>query len=160
MDKAQLKIQQMAFMLMAVFLFFILAGLFYLVIQGQDFRRQASILERNRAIEMANTLAGTAEFSCGPYCVDLDRVMALRNRTAYKNFWKVNRIEIRIIDGEKEKICTDGNYPECNLIRLGESTLGSSAYSFVSVCYRENNNGYIDYKCEIGKFIVGYDVKN
>lgn len=157
-NKAQIKIQQMAFMLMAVFLFFILAGLFWLVVQGQSWKKEAALLERNNAVELAGMLAGSGEFSCGSYCVDMDKAMALRNRTAYKGFWKAG-IEIRKLDSGKEKECTNSNYPDCNLIKINEEKKSGSMSSFVSLCYRIKEKGYVELKCKLGRFIVRYDVK-
>lgn len=157
----QLKIQQMAFMLMAVFIFFILAGLFYILSQSHDISRKAELLERNRAIELSNNLADSAEFSCGSYCVDADRAVVLGNRTVYKNLWKVSSIKIRMGSNESKDItCTKANYPNCNLIKVYDKNVGeTSVYSYVSVCKRVKEAEYVEYNCEIGKFIVGYEVK-
>lgn len=158
--KSQLKIQQMAFMLMAVFFFFILAGLFYLIIQGQSWKKQASVLERNNAVELANMLGSSAEFTCGAYCVDADKLMVLRERTAYRDFWEDSGLEVRVIDGESERACSDGNYPDCNLIKISESDSGVKVSSFVSVCWRESVGGYVELVCKLGRFIVGYGGEN
>ncbi len=159
-NKSQLKIQQMAFMLMAVFIFFVLAGLFYIMSQSNDIRAKANLLERNRAIGLANNLVDSAEFTCGPYCIDADRAMVLSKRGIYQNLWQVSSIKIRSIGNEKDVLCTEANYPDCNLIKVYDKKVGEiSVYSYVSVCKRVKNNEYVEYKCELGKFIVGYAVK-
>lgn len=159
--RGQLKIQQMAFMLMAVFIFFILAGLFYAVIQTQDLRNIAAMKERDRAVTLASVLASSAEFSCGNYCVDADRALVLGAKTEYKDFWSVASIRIRIIDNStKETICSQGNYPNCNLIKVyDKQTDETSVFSYVSVCRRVKNSDYVYFKCELGQFIVGYETK-
>ena len=165
--KSQLKIQQMAFMLMAVFIFFILAGLFYLMAQSNDLRRRAELTERNKAIEIANNLMNSAEFSCGDYCIDADRAMTLRKINAYQGkdtIWKISSIKIRnVLNDEKEVICTEATYPDCNLIKVYDKAVKesgeSSVYSFVAVCKRAKEKEYVDYKCELGKLIVGYAVQ-
>lgn len=159
---AQLKIQQMSFMLMAVFIFFMLVGLFYLVIQSQKWREEATLLEKNKAIELAKMLANSAEFSCGSGCIDADRALMLGKRTAYKNYWGVNSIEIRTIYpvNSKEVKCTEANYPSCNLINIFNKGAGeSTASSYVSLCKRVNEKSYVYYKCEVAVLIVGYTVK-
>lgn len=151
----------MAFMLMAVFIFFILAGLFYIVIQSQEWRKEATLAEKNKAIALVNTLASSAEFSCGAYCVDADRAMVLAKRTAYKNFFGLESIEIRTIypANNKEVLCTESSYPNCNLIKIFSKGKGeNTASSFISLCKRINENSYIYYKCEIAKLIVGYSI--
>ena len=161
MKKAQLKIQQMAFMLMAVFVFFILVGLFYVIIESQKWKQEANALEKNKAIELANMLASSAEFTCGAYCVDADRVMVLGNRTAYRNFFGLESIEIRTVypKNSKEILCTLSSYPNCNLIKIFSKGKGeNTASSFVSLCKRVNEKDYIYYKCELAKLITGYSV--
>jgi len=160
--RSQLKIQQMSFMLMAVFIFFILAGLFFIVIETQRWKQEANILEKNKAIELANMLASSAEFTCGSYCVDADRVMVLKDRAAYKNFFGLESLEIRTVFplNDKEILCTDGNYPNCNLIKIFSKGNGDmTASSFISLCKRVNEKDYVYYKCELAKLIAGYDVK-
>jgi hypothetical protein len=162
MRTGQLKIQQMAFMLMAVFIFFVLAGLFYIMAQSGDIRAKANLLERNRAIGMANSLVDSAEFTCGAYCVDADRAMVLRKRGVYGNLWQVSSIKIRSIsDGsEKDVLCTESTYPNCNLIKVFDKGQGGvSVYSYVSVCKRVREKEYVEYKCELGEFIIGYEPK-
>jgi hypothetical protein len=160
--KAQMKIQQMAFMIMAVFLFFILVGMFWLVMTSQGLKREATLNERNNAIELANSLAGSAEFSCGDYCIDMDRLMVLSKKPEYKDFWRDASVEARMISNESERMCTDGNYPNCNYLKVIENKKegGSiSVSSFVSLCHRVKEGEYVEYKCELGKFIIGYEVK-
>jgi hypothetical protein len=162
MVKAQLKIQQMAFMLIALFIFFILVGMFYIVIQSQELRRTATQKERDDAVQIANILVNSPELSCGDYCVDADRAMVLANISSYKDFWQVNSIEIRTIfpENTKEVLCTRANYPNCNLIRIFDKGKGEgTASSFVSLCKRTKEKEYIYFKCELGRMIVGYQVK-
>ncbi len=159
--KSQLKIQQMAFMLMAVFIFFILAGLFYILSQSHNIKRTAELKDQKRAIELVNNLADSAEFSCGNYCIDADRAVVLGNRAVYKNLWKVSSIKIRTSsNSSKDTVCTKANYPKCNLIVVYDKKVGeTTVYSYVSVCKRVKEKEYVEYRCDIGKFIIGYETK-
>lgn len=156
--KSQLKIQQMAFMLMAVFIFFVLAGMFYILAQSTDFKKQAEISARDRAVKLADTLASSPELTCGSYCVDADRAMVLVNNAEYKSFWQIASLKIRILKNESiDKICTESNYPDCNMIQIYRTDSGETTVdSFVSVCSRVKEGEYVYYKCELGKLIVGY----
>ena len=85
--KAQLKIQQMAFMLIAITLFFVLVGMFVLKIQLSELRNTASILEEKNALLLVTKLANSPEFSCGEAfgnirtnCIDAAKVMMLREK--------------------------------------------------------------------------------
>ena len=100
--KGQLKIQQMAFMLMAVTLFFILVGMFVLTIYLSNLRNSASVFEERNALLLVTKLANSPEFSCGEAfkgkktnCIDADKVMMLKERIdKYSDFWDVKNIEI------------------------------------------------------------------
>lgn len=165
--KAQLKIQQMAFMLMAVTLFFVLVGLFVLVFRFAGLKEAATSLEEENAQLLVTKLANSPEFSCGESfgssrtnCIDADKLMVLReNIEIYSGFWGkgVSNIEIRKIYPAGEKICTLGSYPNCNIIRiLSEEINGTSIGNFVSLCRKEYYEGEVYDKCELAKIFVSY----
>ena len=164
--KAQMKIQQMTFMLIAVTLFFVLVGMFLLVIKFSDIKQSATELCEKNAQLLTTKLANSPEFSCGEAfgtlktnCIDADKAMALKeNIGKYRNFWDVSNIEIRkIYPAGSEKICEEGNYPDCNLIRLrSEDIEGVYLSNFVSLCRKESYDGIIYNKCELAKLMINY----
>lgn len=160
--RGQLKIQQMAFMLMAVVLFFILAGLFWLSIQYVQLHKQANLNERERAIIVSSFLAGSAEFTCGDYCVDSDRMLVLGEVEAYKKFlWPYAYIIIKKLGREDKIECTKANYPNCNTFTIldkGKESVGE-AETFIALCRKESYVTGINEKCELGKIKIGYEVK-
>ena len=101
--KAQLKIQQMAFMLIAVTLFFVLVGMLIFVFRFSSIQESAELLGEKNALLLVTKLANSPEFSCGESfgrssvnCVDSDKVMTLKaNIEKYSGFWDVSGIEIR-----------------------------------------------------------------
>lgn len=161
----------MAFMLIAVTLFFVLVGMFVVSIYLSDVRNSASVLEEKNAILLATKLANSPEFSCGKAfknkktnCIDSDKVMVLKeNIDKYSNFWDVENIEIRkIYPVSEDKKCTLGNYPNCNIIILREgnietefSNMTMDFSNFVSLCRKESVDGETQNKCEIAKLMVG-----
>ena len=166
-DKSgQLKIQQMAFVLMAVTLFFVLVGMFVLVVRFSGLEESATALEEKNAMLLVAKLANSPEFSCGEAfgvnrinCVDADKVMILKeNIIKYVNFWGVSNIEIRkIYPAGNGKICSLGNYPDCDIIRIRSGEVaGADLSSFVSLCRKESFNGEIYDKCELAKIMVSY----
>lgn len=162
--KAQLKIQQMAFMLMAITLFFVLVGMFVLVISTSNLRESALALEEENAMLLVSKLANSPEFSCGKAfgtsrtnCIDADKVMMLKeNATKYQNFWGVSNIEIRKL-GFGTTICNLGNYPNCDIIRIYSENISSEYSNFVSLCWKELFEGEVYDKCEIAKLMAGYE---
>jgi len=161
----QIKIQQMAFMLMAVTLFFVLVGMFLLVIRFSALKETASTLEEKNAMLLVTRLAESPEFSCGKAfgakisCVDEDKVMNLKEQiNNYENFWGIENIEIRVIYPKiEEKICGFDNYPNCNIIKLYDKEIkGFDASNFVSLCRKEKSDSEVYDKCELAKLMVSY----
>jgi len=168
--KGQMKIQQMAFMLMAVTLFFVLVGMFVLVVKFNGLKQSATNLEEENSLLLANKLANSPEFSCGDAfnygetnCIDFDKVMALKsNIKKYEGFWDVASIEIRkIYPKETEKDCNSVNYPDCTLIKVYSKNVnkGPAASNFVSLCRKEKINEDFYDKCELAKIYVSYEDK-
>ena len=166
--KAQMKIQQMAFMLMAVFVFFGLVGMLVLGIKSSGLKESAADLEEKNAMLLAAKLANSPEFSCGNSfdtgeisCVDADKVMVLKeNLEKYEGFWDVSDIEIRKIYPvfEDDILCTRGNYPNCNLIKFRSDEIkGNYVSNFVSLCRKEVFEGEIYDKCDLAKIMVSYE---
>ena len=62
--KSQLKIQEMAFMLVAIILFFILVGLFAVSIVFKNIQESSQEIKEEKTLSVIENLAGTAEFSC------------------------------------------------------------------------------------------------
>lgn len=172
-----MKIQQMSFMIIAVFIFLAVVGMMVFTIKLNSIRISASELESENAKLLASKIANSPEFSCGNLyggsktdCIDLDKVMALRSNIGKYtgDFWGVSNIEIRKVYPEwvwEDKECTPNNYPNCSMIHLiTPSEKGEGKYNYVSLCrkeiYRKNINGrtfdeVVD-KCEVGKIIVRY----
>ncbi len=169
--RAQVKIQQMLFMLLAITLFFVLVGIFLIVIGFSGLKESAIELQEKNSLLLVTKLANSPEFSCGESfgsnkinCIDGDKIMMLKeNSEKYKNFWGVSNIEIRKIypetDGKKE--CTINNYPECNIMKIySKESLGVDVSNFVTLCRKELSLGGGSYdKCEIAKMIVRYELE-
>lgn len=167
--KAQMKIQQTAFMLLAVTLFFVLVGLFILTFKFSGLKETAALLQEENAMLLVTKLANSPEFSCeGAFgsataCVDADKVMALKeNIKDYSGFWGVSNIEIRKIYPESatEIECTTNNYPDCNVIKIRQKQVsGYDASNFVSLCRKESFENNVYDKCELARIMISYGVE-
>ena len=164
--KAQLKIQQMAFMLIAVTLFFVLVGMFVLTVYLSDLKNSASVLEEKNAMLLVTKLANSPEFSCGnafkskkTNCIDADKVMMLKeNINKYSDFWDVENIEIRRIHPVSNHVeCTLETYPNCSIIKIRDSPISAEFSNFVSLCRKASLDGEVYDKCEIAKLMVSYN---
>lgn len=173
----QMKIQQMAFMLIAVMVFFALVGLLIAAIGFSGLKEKATALNEKNAMLLVSKLANSPEFSCGEdfksqeNCIDLDKTFILKeNINEYKtgntlkginkNFWRVSGIEIIKIYPKNPNFieCNSNNYPDCSKITL-ISGQGIAAENFVSLCRKEfDSENFISYdKCELGKILVKYE---
>jgi hypothetical protein len=165
---AQMKIQQMAFMLIAIFLFFALVGLFVFTFQFSNLKKSAELLEEKEAKALVSKLANSPEFSCYNSfgsekvdCIDLDKIMILKSNIGdYNGFWGIKGIEIRRIYPEGSGIeCSSVNYPDCDYIKLVSSEDGIGIANFVTLCRKEVDENFRVYdKCELGKMIITYGV--
>lgn len=168
--KGQMKIQQMAFMLMAITLFFVLVGMFVLVFRFSGLKESAAILEEKNTLLLVTKLANSPEFSCGTAfgsnrinCVDADKVMMLKENAAkYAEFWGVAKIEIRkIYPNNGDRKCTPSTYKNCGVIDVfSENVNLQPAYSnFISLCKKDSYNNEVYDKCELALLMVSSEDK-
>ncbi|MEK6878099.1 MAG: hypothetical protein AABY22_00745 [Nanoarchaeota archaeon] len=164
--RAQLKIQQMTFMLLAVTFLFVLVGLFFLTTSISGIKNEFTNIQKENAQKILISLASSPEFSCSSgkqNCIDLDKAMIMKDRQEYRRFWQVDKIEIRVLypELEKEVECSKGNYPQCNLLKVysnaRKNDLIPEQSSFVSLCRKESLNGENYEKCNFGLLIVGFE---
>ncbi len=167
--KAQMKIQQMAFMLIAVVLFFSLVGMLVVVVKFSGLKESAAVLEEKNAMLLVTKIANSPEFSCGQAfgsgrvnCIDADKVMMLKESIVkYSGFWGVSDIEIRKIYPKSEDIvCNLENYPDCSIIQLlADKMTGTGVSNFVALCRKATFEGIGYDKCELARIIVSYEEK-
>jgi hypothetical protein len=163
--KAQLQIQQMAFVLVALVILFSMIALIYFSISIARMRSNAEELFEKEAIETARALAGSPEFSftaeqCSN-CIDLDKVLMLKNKTSYQNYWNLDYLAVERVFPvpENNKVCDKVSYPDCARIFIIENKtarFGSTPVpTFITtVRWVPENGGY--YKYELGKVYVSY----
>ena len=165
-NRGQMKIQQMAFVLIAVTLFFVFAGLFLLSFFISGLKDSKTSIGEQGALLLVTKLANSPEFSCGDAfdnaginCVDGDKVMVLKlNHEKYEGFWgdEILNIEIIKIYPRDSTLCNEGNYPDCGIISVFPERDGFYKENFVSLCRKANVGGNTYDKCEIAKLRVGY----
>lgn len=157
-SKAQIRVKQMVFMLIAVTILIAMVGMFILMIRIQKIKNTASELEEQNAVLLASKLANSPEFSCGDAfgrqrsnCVDYDKFLILKeNMERYENFWGVKNIELMII-------YPAGDFRRGESLVLVEGTVeGKDASSFVSVCKKKVLKDKIQDVCTLGRLFVRY----
>lgn len=157
--RAQLKIQQMAIMIVAITLFFLLVLMFYLSIKMTSLREQAVELNREKAVGLVTKIASSPEFSFegASRGVDIDKVMVLKEKTEYRDFWGVDGIIIEKLYPEAaDAECTKSNYPNCNRILLFTDGRGEFVHSYISLCRKQSIEGRTIYdECELAILKLG-----
>ncbi|MDO8459668.1 MAG: hypothetical protein Q7S74_01030 [Nanoarchaeota archaeon] len=158
--KAQLKIQQMAFVLVALMILFSMVALVYLSISRANLIDQAKQKRDQEARELARKLSGAPELTftsssdCSS-CIDFDKVLMLKDNNVYKDFWSLDYLMIKRISTDSvDIVCTRQNYPNCNnLVLVKENAnYASATKSFVTLAHWEPSGRY--YKYELGEIYV------
>ena len=167
-NKGQMKIQQMAFMLIAVTLFFMLVGIFVLVIRFSSLKQASTILEEENAMLLVTKLANSPEFACGSSfgssrlsCIDADKIMVLKEHISkYLGFWGIAEIEIRKVYPDSVE-CTSQNYPDCGVIEVYSKDVNKlpASSNFVALCWKESSDTGVYDKCEIARLMVSAEDK-
>ncbi len=109
MRKAQLKIQEMAFVLVGVVVLMALVMLFFVAFQSREMSKNAAYYREARAITLVEMIASMPELRCSSsfsttsesVCLDYDKVLTFNSskemQDNYAIFWEnsfVSRVEI------------------------------------------------------------------
>ena len=159
---AQMQIQQMSFMLIAVFIFFALVGMFFLRVQMGGIKSSSAELQRDQAISSLQVVADMPELnfdSKETMTLDADKLLIMSGGFGkkYESFWPVASIEVvKVYPLATTFIeCPAAN---CNYYNIYNNSQVSSkkVSTFVSICKKERESGSVyDNRCNIGKLIIG-----
>ena len=162
-SKGQIKIQQMAFVLVALMIFLALVALIYISFRVENIKGDVEDLGDQEARELARKLSGTPEFAftaedCSD-CIDLDKVLVLKERKTYKDFWNLDYLQVERVYPKGDGECTKANYPNCGTITIIDDEVWTPAQAFVSLCrWEDSKGGY--FRCELGRIYASGDLGN
>lgn len=147
----------MAFVLVAIMIFFAIVALFYISVRSASLKGDVNVLREDEARESVKKISGSPEFAwsitdCAS-CVDLDKIMVLKNRTSYQGFFDFPFLQIEKIYPKSEGECTKQNYPDCGTITLIKEKNYIAHSAFVALCRYDAVFGS---KCELGKINIGF----
>ena len=141
MHKGQFKIQEMAFVLVAIAIFFALVALLYFSVRLRGLERTAGEQSDDVTALLVQKLANLPELRAGcAGCIDLDKAFVLGQLGMNKRYatrWGIDYLEISLLYPDiVHKQCTSANYPLCDsLVLLNESkSFGTASKSFVALC--------------------------
>ena len=156
-----MEIQQMAFMILAVFLFFILVGLFFLGIQFRDIKKNVAQLQTEQAISSLKVIADMPELSYNSresLSLDEDKLTIMSGTLGshYSEFWPVASVKVYKIYPKFNELVKCPAL-DCNYFEVYDNGQESvKTYStYVSVCKKIKETGYVYDRCEVGKLVVG-----
>ena len=162
---ADIKIMQMTFMILFVFIFFTFAGLFFLSIQSGKIAEDFNNLQRESAISSVETIANMPELNCDSsrtMCLDEDKVITFTTISkSYKNFWPVASIKVRKVFpmNVKNIRCPAANCSYYEVYNSNQTDVIEYG-SFVSICKAVRNEGVVQEICELGRLDVGVKVSS
>lgn len=150
----------MTFMIIAVFIFFVLVGVFFLGIQLNKVRGSVAQLQKEQAISSLQVIADMPELSWDSsetMTIDEDKAIVMSGSfgEAYGSFWPVASVKLyKISPTFDEPIKYPApNYNYYNIYDNGQN--GTEFGAFVSICSRRKESGTPYDKCEVGKLVVG-----
>jgi len=158
--KGQLKVQEMAFVLVALMIFFALTAILYLAVRGSLLDQSARDQSDERALEAVRQMASTPEFTWNECkgCIDLDKVFLLKQQIAHnaslQGLWDYDYIAVEsLYPARSGGECTPATYPACNIttVLLSQASYGVAVSSFVTICRWEAQEQMI---CELGKLYL------
>jgi len=155
-SRAQMKIQQMAFMLVALFIFFSLVALIYFAISFSNLKQTAQNLQDEEAKQTVRKLADSPELAftsssdCAN-CIDFDKALALSEINSFKQLWDLDFLAIEKISSSDEGDCTRFNYPDCARLTIIETNenFGSASWAFIALAHWDPE--LRRYRYDIGK---------
>jgi len=163
--RGQVKIQQMAFLLITLTILFVMVGMFALKAGFSGLEDERAELQQASAIKLVSRLANTPELACGEVfggeranCVDFDKAIVFKKQSKnYANFWGVEGLEIIKIYPFSDEICTLDNYQDCGFLKIIDNQgKGKDRSAFISLCRKAGANGRVYDKCELAKLVVRY----
>lgn len=155
--KGDTKIMQMSFMILFVFIFFALVGLFFISYYSKDLTTKYESQQIDLAIASLETIANMPELNCASdreYCLDEDKLLYFSlNSNNYSDFWPVAYVKV-IKLYPKNSTTTYNIYSSPN---PSESVIGRDM--FVSICKQVRRLGLEYQECSIGKLDVGVKLR-
>ena len=141
-NKAQLKIQEMAFVLLALAVLAMIAFIFYMRLQASSLERAGEETKQQTAISLLGKIAALQELRCekGEICIDEDKANIAKTKNLANLFQGLKKVEVKRI------------YPAGSdlVIWQAGSGQGNQSYStFISLCKQEKAGTYVEWKCGI-----------
>ena len=144
--KGQIKIQETAFVLLALALLAVLLFVFFARFQVGNIQAAVQSINEETAKSMLEKISAMPELRCSGFgsetvlCIDKDKASILGKESGYEKFWQnVAKIEVVPV------------YPEGPRITIYSGKAGNATYStFIDLCTQKKEG----WNCAIGKVLI------
>jgi hypothetical protein len=151
--KGQLKIQEMAFVIVALVVLFALVALFFVSWRLHSVQGEVETLHEYAGGKIVSQLVNTPELggSCHG-CLSWDNAWVLAQRNnSLKDRWNLDYLEIQIVG--VNQTCTRQTYPSCGtMVLIPGEAYGTAQRAFGAVCYWDQN--IEQERCQLGMVIA------
>ena len=148
-SKAQVKVQEMAFVLLALALLAMIAFIFFIRFQSGNIEKAGEEVKRKAAISLLEKIATMQEISCqkSDLCIDEDKLIWID----YKKI-KLDSMFQGIKNAKVVRL-----YPKGKDLIIYDSGAGNQSYStFVNLCWQEKVGMAIEWRCGIAMLVLEY----
>jgi hypothetical protein len=156
-------------MILAVFLFFVLVGVFALSIVYSNIYEEANRIKEDRTLSAITSLADSPELACisaKSNCIDGDKLITFIDNNRYEKFWPFSSLRVIKSSGfgkdDSELVrCNFANYPDCDIFEVYDKDVSNerAIASFVAFCRKEYENSYTYDRCEMARVIAGTELQ-
>lgn len=145
--KAQMKIQEMAFVLLALVLLALIGFIFFLRLSQQKFTESAETIKAKTTISLLERIASLPELECPrqPLCIDEDKanMFIQQSDKLSQLFQGLTKVRIKRI------------YPSGPDLILYDTGQGNSSYStFISLCKYNLATTPLSYNCNMALIVA------
>ena len=141
-----MKIQEMAFVILALALLAIIALMFFLRFQSSGLQKAGELANQQTAASLRDRIIAMQEFSCskGELCLDEDKINISAKYNLKGLFQGLEKADVKRIYPKGEDVV---------LYQAGTS-LNQSYSTFVNLCRQERKNSMLDWNCGLGMLEV------
>ena len=103
-SKAQIKIQEMAFVMLALALLAMIGFIFFMRFQSENIAKAGEEAKQSTAISLLDKIASMQELRCekGEICIDEDKIEIIKDKSMGNLFQGLKKVEIKRIYPEGE----------------------------------------------------------
>ena len=144
--KGEMKMQEMAFVLLAFALLAALVFIFFIRFQSGNIAAEAEELNYKRALSLRDKISSLPEMKCARInCIDKDKAELIEGKVSEDLFQGLTSVKIVSI------------YPEKDEIVIYDSGKGTSRNyaTYVNLCEQKKIGTTFDYDCGLALLLVG-----